>query len=131
MSKIVDEFPECPHVHADWEFTLIDKKTREIKNRKKFRILAIQNTIQKVQHVVVIIQDLGDEYVQLPELVEKFLSQVQETKFTYTSKGDLDSSNLKFSRNVYIYTNKLLVSEDAIRKRFEKNNLVLQARIIK
>ncbi|TLX93536.1 MAG: hypothetical protein E6K91_08515 [Thaumarchaeota archaeon] len=39
MSRMGDEFPQCPRAHVDWEFTLVDKVTQEIKNRKKFRVL--------------------------------------------------------------------------------------------
>ena len=43
MTKMGNEFPQCPRVHADWEFTLVDKATQVVKNTKKFRIVAIQN----------------------------------------------------------------------------------------
>ena len=39
MSRMGDEFPQCLRVHVDWEYTLVDKVTQEIKNRKKFRVL--------------------------------------------------------------------------------------------
>jgi hypothetical protein len=134
MSKMANEFPECPRIHADWEFTLTDKITRELKNTKKFRILVIQNDAQNYQHVAVIISELGPEYVQLPELVGKFLSEIQKTVEVGTEDnlaGKVKVSCFKFTGNIYLYTDKLLVSEDAIRKYFEKNNLVLQTRLIK
>ena len=128
-----NEFSQCATIHADWEFLLTDKKTGEVKNNKKFRMLAIQNDSEKFQHVAVIIPELSSEYVQIPDLVEKFLSQVRQTK---ESENPLerkipDMSIFRFTGDVYLYTDKLLVSEDAIRSHFQKNNLVLQTRLVK
>lgn len=135
-SKIENEFPQCSRIHADWEFVLTDKKTGEIKNNKKFRILAIQNDAEKYQHVGIIISELSNEYVQLPDLVEKFLLDIQKT--VEASVGDalgdkksLDVSEFKFTGNVYLYTDKLLVSEDVIQKHFKKSNMLLQSRVEK
>ena len=135
-SKIESEFPQCSRIHADWEFVLTDKKTGEIKNNKKFRILAILNDAEKYQHVGVIIPDLSNEYVQLPDLVEKFLSDLQKTVDANMvditgNKKSLDVSGFKFTGNVYLYTDKLLVSEDVVQKHFTKNNLHLQSRVEK
>jgi len=136
ISKIESEFPQCSRIHADWEFVLTDKKTGEVKNNKKFRILAILNDAEKYQHVGVIIPDLSNEYVQLPDLVEKFLSDLQKTVNASMvdamgNKKLFDASGFKFTGNVYLYTDKLLVSEDAIQKHFAKNNLHLQSRVEK
>ena len=135
-SKIESEFPQCSRIHADWEFVLTDKKTGEVKNNKKFRILAILNDAEKYQHVGVIIPDLSNEYVQLPDLVEKFLSELQKTVDANVvdvmgNKKSLDVSGFKFTGNVYLYTDKLLVSEDVIQKHFAKNNMHLQSRVEK
>jgi len=135
-SKIESEFPQCSRIHADWEFVLTDKKTGEVKNNKKFRILVIQNNAEKYHHVGVIIPDLSNEYVQLPDLVEKFLSEMQKTVEanmvdTQGNKKSLDVSGFKFTGNVYLYTDKLLVSEDVIKKHFAKSNMHLQSRVEK
>jgi len=135
-SKIESEFPQCSRIHADWEFVLTDKKTGEVKNNKKFRILAILNDAEKYQHVGVIIPDLSNEYVQLPDLVEKFLSELQKTVDASMvdamgNKKLFDASGFKFTGNVYLYTDKLLVSEDVIQKHFAKNNMHLQSRVEK
>ena len=135
-SKIESEFPKCSRIHADWEFVLTDKKTGEIKNNKKFRILAILNDAEKYQHVGVIIPDLSNEYVQLPDLVEKFLSDLQKTVDANMvdiagNKKSLDVSGFKFTGNVYLYTDKLLVSEDVVQNHFTKNNLHLPSRVEK
>ncbi|HEU5221294.1 MAG TPA: hypothetical protein VFU58_04470 [Candidatus Nitrosotalea sp.] len=135
-SKIESEFPQCSRIHADWEFVLTDKKTGEVKNNKKFRILAILNDAEKFQHVGVIIPDLSNEYVQLPDLVEKFLSDLKETSEANMvdvmgDKKSLDVSGFKFTGNVYLYTDKLLVSEDVIQKHFAKSNMHLQSRVEK
>jgi len=135
-SKIESEFPQCSRIHADWEFVLTDKKTGEVKNNKKFRILAILNDAEKYQHVGVIIPDLSNEYVQLPDLVEKFLSDLQKTVDASMvdaigNKKSLDVSGFKFTGNVYLYTDKLLVSEDVVQKHFAKNNMHLQSRVEK
>ena len=53
------------------------------------------------------------------------------TKDDLENKKVLDASGLKFTGNVYLYTDKLLVSEDAVRKHFAKNNMVLQSRVQK
>src|SRR3989442_1731917 len=79
MSRMGDEFPQCPRVHVDWEFTLVDKVTQEIKNRKKFRVLAIQNNTQNYQHAAIIITELGQEYVQIPSMIKKFFSEIPKT----------------------------------------------------
>lgn len=130
MNRMTDEFPECARIHADWEFLLKEKITQEIKNKKEFRILAIQNDSQNYQHMAIIILQLGQEYVQLPQLVEKFLLELQQTaeidfKNNFEEKIKLRISELKFTRNVYLYTDKLLVSEDLIRKHFQENGLML------
>jgi len=135
-SKIESEFPQCSRIHADWEFVLTDKKTGEVKNNKKFRILAILDDAKKSQHVGVIIPDLSNEYVQLPDLVEKFLSDLKKTAEANLvdvtgDKKSLDVTGFKFTGNVYMYTDKLLVSEDVIQKYFAKNNLYLQSRVEK
>jgi len=135
-SKIESEFPQCSRIHADWEFVLTDKKTGEVKNNKKFRILAIQNDAEKYQHVGLIIPDLSNEYVQLPDLVEKFLSELQKTVEANVvdatgDKKSLDVSGFKFTGNVYLYSDKLLVSEDVIQKHFVKSNMHLQLRVEK
>ena len=135
-SKIESEFPQCSRIHADWEFVLTDKKTGEVKNNKKFRILAILDDAKKSQHVGVIIPDLSNEYVQLPDLVEKFLSDLKKTAEANLvdvtgDKKSLDVSGFKFTGNVYLYTDKLLVSEDVIQKHFAKSNMHLQSRVEK
>lgn len=135
-SKIESEFPQCSRIHADWEFVLTDKKTGEVKNNKKFRILAILNDAEKYQHVGVIIPDLSNEYVQLPDLVEKFLSDLKKTAETNMvdirgNEKSLDVSGFKFTGNVYLYTDKLLVSEDVIQKHFAKSNMHLHSRVEK
>jgi len=135
-SKIESEFPQCSRIHADWEFVLTDKKTGEVKNNKKFRILAILNDAEKYQHVGVIIPDLSNEYVQLPDLVEKFLSDLKKTAEANMvdirgNEKSLDVSGFKFTGNVYLYTDKLLVSEDVIQKHFAKSNMHLQSRVDK
>ena len=135
-SKIESEFSQCSRIHADWEFVLTDKKTGEVKNNKKFRILAILNDAEKYQHVGVIIPDLSNEYVQLPDLVEKFLSDLQKTVNASMvdamgNKKLFDASGFKFTGNVYLYTDKLLVSEDVVQRHFAKNNMRLQSRVEK
>ena len=135
-SKIESEFPQCSRIHADWEFVLTDKKTGEVKNNKKFRIMVILDNAQKYQHVGVIIPDLSNEYVQLPDLVEKFLSDLKKTADENMvdvtgDKKSLDVSGFKFTGNVYLYTDKLLVSEDVIQKHFAKSNMHLQTRVEK
>ena len=135
-SKIEHEFPQCSRIHADWEFVLTDKKTGEVKNNKKFRIMAIQNDDEKHQHVGIIIPELSNEYVQLPGLVEKFLSEMQKTVeasvgHALGDKKSIDSSVFRFTGNVYLYTDKLLVSEDVIQKHFKKSNMILQSRVEK
>src|SRR6478736_3564233 len=132
-SKIESEFPQCSRIHADWEFVLTDKKTGEVKNNKKFRIMVILDNAQKHQHVGVIIPDLSNEYVQLPDLVEKFLSDLKKTADANMvdvtgDKKSLDVSGFKFTGNVYLYTDKLLVSEDVVQKHFAKSNMHLQSR---
>ena len=133
MSKIQNEFSTCSTVHADWEFVLTDKKTGETKNTKKFRMLAIQNDDKKHQHIAVIIPELSSEYVQIPDLVEKFLLQIRsETRSKDILDTKMPDMNIfQFTGDVYLYTDKLLVSEDAIRNHFQKNNLVLQSRLVK
>ncbi|CUR51995.1 protein of unknown function [Nitrosotalea devaniterrae] len=133
MSKIQNEFSTCSTVHADWEFVLTDKKTGETKNTKKFRMLAIQNGDKKYQHIAVIIPELSSEYVQIPDLVEKFLLQIHsETRSKDILDTKMPDMNIfQFTGDVYLYTDKLLISEDAIRNHFQKNNLVLQSRLVK
>ncbi|MDE1839087.1 MAG: hypothetical protein KGH87_04120 [Thaumarchaeota archaeon] len=135
-SKVENEFPQCSRIHAEWEFVLTDKKTREIKNTKKFQILAIQNDAERYTHIGIIISELSNEYVQLPDLVEKFLLEMKKYAETNiddnTSRKKIhNSSGFEFTRNVYLYTDKLLVSEDVLQKYFKKNNLVLQVRAAK
>ena len=135
-SKIESEFPRCSRIHADWEFVLTDKKTGEIKNNKKFRIMVLQDNAQKHQHIGLIIPDLSNEYVQLPDLVEKFLSDLKKTADANMvdvtgDKKSLDVSGFKFTGNVYLYTDKLLVSEDVVQKHFAKSNMHLQSRVEK
>lgn len=135
MAKMADEFPQYSRIHTDWEFTLKAKNTKKIKNTKKFRILAIQNEMQNHQHAAIIISELGQEYVQLPDLVEKFLVEIQRAAQVNSTNNFEDKvvfcpSSLKFTKNVYLYTDRLLVSEEAIRKHFKKNNLALETRII-
>lgn len=135
-SKVENEFPQCSRIRAEWEFVLTDKKTREIKNTKKFQILAIQNDVERYTHIGIIISELSNEYVQLPDLVEKFLLEIK--KYAEANIGDNtsskkthDSSGFEFTRKVYLYTDKLLVSEDVLQKYFRKSNLVLQVRATK
>ncbi len=134
--KIENEFPQCSRIHVQWEFVLTDKKTGETKNTKKFQILAIQNEAEKYKHIGIIISELSNEYVQLPDLVEKFLLEIEK----HAKTGIADASNstkirnvsrLEFTRNVYLYTDKLLVSEDVLQKHFKKHDLILQIRSTK
>ena len=134
MSKVNNEFSQCSTVHADWEFVLTDKKTGEVKNTKKFRMMAIQNDAEKYQHVGIIVPELSSEYIQIPDLVEKFLSKIQKTNETDSNTMETkmpDMHIFRFTGDVYLYTDKLLVSEDAIRDYLQKNNLVLQSRLVK
>lgn len=135
-SKLENEFPQYSRIHVDWEFVLTDKKTGEIKNTKKFQILAIQNDVEKYKHVGIIISELSNEYIQLPDLVAKFLLEVEQNAAinigdTLGDKKILDTTAFEFTRNVYLYTDKLLVSEDVLQKYFQKYNLILQIRVTK
>ena len=135
-SKIESEFPNYSRIHADWEFVLTDKKTGEVKNNKKFRIMVIQDNTEKHQHVGLIVPELSNEYVQLPDLVEKFLSELQKpveasVGHVQGDKKSIDTSAFKFTGNVYLYTDKLLVSEDVIQKHFAKSNMRLHSRVEK
>jgi Na+/phosphate symporter len=134
--QLENEFAQHSRIHADWEFVLTDKKTREVKNVKKFRILAILNDVEEYKHIGVIIPELSNEYVQLPDLVEKFLLDIQkniEKNVCDPSNNGktLDVSVYRFTRNVYLYTDKLLVSEDVLKKHFQDHNLLLQIRMAK
>ena len=133
MSRMGDEFPQCPRVHVDWEFTLVDKVTQEIKNRKKFRVLAIQNNTQNYQHAAIIITELGQEYVQIPSMIKKFFSEIPKTvelitRDHFEEKEMSPSSDLRFTGNVYLYTHKLIVPEAIVREHFQENNLMLVLR---
>ena len=133
MSRMGDEFPQCQRVHVEWEFNLVDKVTREIKNRKKFRVLAIQDNSQNYQHAAIIITDLGQEYEQIPSMIKKFFSEIPKTvevisKDHFEAKEMSPSSALRFTGNVYLYTHKLIVPEDIVRKYFQENNLTLVLR---
>ncbi len=134
-SKIENEFPQYSRIHANWEFVLTDKKTGEVQNTKKFQILAIQNDDKKSKHIGIIIPELSNEYVQLPDLVAKFLLEIE--KHNDPGVGDAladkihDVSTFEFTKNVYLYTDKLLVSEDVLYKYFKKYNLILQIRTSK
>ncbi|MGI0093723.1 MAG: hypothetical protein ACREA8_06430, partial [Nitrosotalea sp.] len=63
-SKMKSEFPQYSRIHANWEFVLTDKKTKQVKNTKKFQIMAIQNDDKKHKHIGIIISELSNEYVQ-------------------------------------------------------------------
>ncbi len=135
-SKIESEFPQYSRIHANWEFVLTDKKTKEVKNTKKFQIMAIQNADEKHKHIGIIISELSNEYVQLPDLIAKFLLELE--KYNDSSIDDTmkdqkisDVSTFEFTKNVYLYTDKLLVSEDVLYKYFKKYNLILQIRVTK
>lgn len=135
-SKIENEFPQYSRIHANWEFVLTDKKTKQVKNIKKFQIMVIQNDDKKHKHVGIIISELSNEYVQLPDLVAKFLLELE--KYNDSSIDGIikdekihDVSTFEFTKNVYLYTDKLLVSEDVLYKYFKKYNLILQIRMAK
>ncbi|MDE1728131.1 hypothetical protein [Candidatus Nitrosotalea okcheonensis] len=135
-TRLGDEFPQFSRIRADWEFVLTEKKSGEVKNTKKFQILVIQNDLEKYQHVGIIISELSSEYVQLPALVEKFLSEIKKTievnvGETLGEKKIFDMSGLQFTGNVYLYADRLLVAEDAVQKHFKKNNLDLHLRVEK
>ncbi|GEM_PF-1505194 len=135
-SKIENEFPQYSRIHANWEFVLTDKKTKEVKNTKKFQIMAIQNDDKKHKHVGIIISELSNEYVQLPDLVAKFLLELEkynDSRIDGMMKDEKihDVSTSEFTKNVYLYTDKLLVSEDALYKYFKKYDLILQIRMAK
>ncbi len=134
MSKVRNEFSWCSTVHADWEFVLTDKKTGQVKNTKKFRMIAIQNDAEKYQHIAVAIAELSSEYVKIPDMVEKFLLELQKTSETDSKTLETEMPDMhifRFTGDVYLYTDKLLVSEDAVRDHFQKNKLVLQSRLVK
>ncbi len=134
-SKMENEFPQCSRIHAEWEFVLTDKKTREVKNTKKFQILAIQNESERSKHIGIIISELSNEYVQLPDMIAKFLLELEkysDSSIDDTTKDKIhDVSVFEFTKNVYLYTDKLLVSEDVLYKYFKKYNLILQIRMAK
>ncbi|MGI0006916.1 MAG: hypothetical protein ACREAR_02840 [Nitrosotalea sp.] len=135
-SKIENEFPQSSRIHANWEFVLTDKKTGEIKNTKKFQILAIQNESDRFKHIGIIISELSNEYVQLPDMVAKFLLELEKyhdsgIDDTATDKKIPNVPAFEFTKNVYLYTDKLLVSEDVLYKYFKKYDLTLQIRMVK
>lgn len=117
MHKMEDEFPGCLRVHVDWDFILKDKITHEIKSKKKFRVLAIQNDVEHYQHLAIIISKLGHEYVQLPDHIKKFLLELSK-------KAEI-GTHLDFTGNIYLYTDKLIIPEDLVQKHFQENNLIL------
>ncbi|MDE1724525.1 MAG: hypothetical protein KGH76_01340 [Thaumarchaeota archaeon] len=125
MTKMGDDFPNSPRIHADWEFALVAKSTKKVQNTKKFRLVAILLSDENKAHIGIIIPELSNEYVELPNLVYKFLSQLEHDG---TMSG---MSRLEFTGTVYLYTDKLLVSEDSIKKHFEKDNMLVQFKVKK
>ena len=125
MTKMGNDFPNSPRVHADWEFALVAKSSKKVQNTKKFRLVAIALSNEHKAHVGIIIPELSNEYVELPSLVYKFLSQLEHDN-TMSSM-----SKLEFTGTVYLYTDKLLVSEDSIKKHFEKDNMLVQFKVEK
>jgi hypothetical protein len=124
MAKMGDEFPYSPRVHADWEFTLVEKSTKAVKNTKKFRLVAIHLVDENHVHVAIVIPELSNEYIQLPDLVRKFLSQMECDKVS-------GMSGLLFTGNVFLYTDKLLVAEEPVKRHFEKDKMALHFRVEK
>lgn len=124
MAKMGNEFPYSPRVHADWEFTLVEKSTKAVKNTKKFRLVAIHLVDENRIHVAIIIPELSNEYIQLSDLVTKFLSQIAYDKTS-------GMPGVSFSGNVFLYTDKLLVAEDPVKRQFEKDKMALHFRVEK
>jgi hypothetical protein len=124
MAKMGNEFPYSPRVHADWEFTLVEKSTKAVKNTKKFRLVAIHLVDENRIHIAIVIPELSNEYVQLSDLVRKFLSQIEHD----TVSG---MSGLAFTGNVFLYTDKLLVAEEPVKRHFEKDRMTLHLRVEK
>lgn len=130
MNRLLDEFKQFLKVHKDISFKYAKKNTMKIFYEKSCRLVLLQNNTENYQHVAIIVPELGEEYVLLPQLIKGFITEIKSsieirTKAHYKDTEEFHSKSLIFTDNVYLYTDNLKISEDILREYFHKNNLFL------
>ena len=124
FKKLCNEFSNCLKCHKDYTFHPINKS---------LRIAVIQNNIENYKHVGIVASKIGPEYKLYPQAIQDCITGLSKSlliiaKKHYEDFEKFSSNEIVFTSQVYLYTDKLLVPEDEIRKYFQENKLKLLIR---
>ena len=131
MELVVKDFSSCMKVDQPRTLTLTNKKTGETK-QKLLKLVSIQNFDELYEHIAIIVSNLENEYIFLPEQVEKFVPEIKKIidiqASDPVSETITELSELKFTNLVYLYTDQLHVPKEKIIQLFKESGLKLEVR---
>ena len=124
FKKLCVEFSNCLKCHRDYALHQINKS---------LRIVVIQNNIENYKHVGIVASKIRLEYKLFPQLIQDCVADLSKSllivaKKHYEDYEKFSSNEIVFTSQVYLYTDKLLVPEEEIRKYFQENKLKLIVR---
>lgn len=130
MCQISEEFAGCIKVHRDHTLTAYDSSSMELIHSKLVRVVLIQNFDQNVKHAAIIAEDVGPEFVEYPNLVQREVDKISDSVFVGSSHAFIsglgnDSASLVFSNAVYLYFENVIDYHDKIQRIFEDHGLKL------
>jgi WD40 repeat protein len=112
-------------------FNHINTKAGTVKSIP-FKLFAILNLDENYQHGGMIIEELGEEYTQVPTELEKFLqgnpSKVYIESKSPADKESFNNQSLRFTGTVYLYCNRLTEPEQVVRTYFQQKGMKLVIR---
>lgn len=128
--KISEEFPRCLTSHREYDIAEVYTSTKESHVVGKVRIALIQDFDHNVKHVAVLVQSVGPEFKNYPELILKELEEFPQSLFVQKSNAFIegntnDSTSLVFSKAVYLYTDHSDISREALSNHFSNFGMKL------
>jgi len=128
--KISEEFSRCLTHHREYDITEVYTSTKESHVVGKVRIAIILDFDHNVQHGAVLVQSVGPEFNNYPELILKELEEFPQSLFIQTSNAFIegntnDSTSLVFSKAVYLYTDHSDISREELSNHFSSFGMKL------
>ena len=90
--KISEEFSRCLTHHRDYDITEVDTSTKESHDVGKVRIAVILDFDHNVQHGAVLVQSVGPEFNNYPELILKELEEFPQSLFVEKSNAFIEGN---------------------------------------
>ena len=81
MYQMTEEFTRSVRIHRDLTFPTSGLPSFANNRSRTLRIVQIQNFEQNVKHAAIIVEEVGPEFTEYPDLVERVMDEMAEAVF--------------------------------------------------